>query len=694
MALLEVTDLRTHLTSRRGVNKAVDGVSFKLDTGKSLGVVGESGSGKSMTALSILRLVPQPYAKIVGGSIRFDGEDLLDKSEREMRKIRGGSIAIILQDPIASLNPVFSIGFQIAESVRIHQHLSGKAQLAKVIESLRRVRVSTPEARVRDYPHQFSGGMRQRVVGAIAIACQPKLLIADEATTALDTTIQAQYLDLLRALQRELNLALLFITHDFGIVARMCDDVAVMYAGRIVEHAEVREIFNRPAHPYTIGPARGRSEGRCSRRPPACDPRRAIERLCRAAGLPVCASMHACHRAVPCRKAAADDGQARAHRRVLACARGLRDRHRAAGQRGRVGKGRGMIAASAQRGDRRLPTARQCFGSTTCTSSFRVRRGPLLQRETVTLKAVDGVSFDVRQGETFSIVGESGCGKTTTARAILKVETPTSGSILWHGRNLEDIDEQETKAYRSAVQAVFQDPFSSMNPRLRVGNFITEPLLLNSSIGRKERRERAQAALQQVGLRPEDVDNFPHEFSGGQRQRVAIARAIASAPRLIVLDEPVSSLDVSIRAQIMNLLKSLQEDQGFSYLFIAHHLGTVRYMSQTVGVMYLGRMMELSQSEELFENPLHPYTQALFTAALPDHPDIERKDVMLQDDVAAATNIPSGCRLHTRCPFAKPVCARSRAGMEEGRARSLDRLSSLLNPAALIRFPVCKERQR
>jgi oligopeptide/dipeptide ABC transporter ATP-binding protein len=287
---------------------------------------------------------------------------------------------------------------------------------------------------------------------------------------------------------------------------------------------------------------------------------------------------------------------------------------------------------------------------------FPVRRGPVLRRKTVTLKAVDGVSFEVRQGETFSIVGESGCGKTTTARAILKVETPTSGSIHWQGKNLEHIDEQETKAYRSAVQAVFQDPYSSMNPRLRIGNFIAEPLLLNSSIGRRERRERAQAALEQVGLRPEDIDNFPHEFSGGQRQRVAIARALASAPRLIVLDEPVSSLDVSIRAQIMNLLKSLQEAQGFSYLFIAHHLGTVRYMSQMVGVMYLGRMMELSQSEELFANPLHPYTRALFSAALPDHPDIERKDVMLQNDVAAATDIPSGCRLHTRCPFAKPVC--------------------------------------
>jgi oligopeptide transport system ATP-binding protein len=288
---------------------------------------------------------------------------------------------------------------------------------------------------------------------------------------------------------------------------------------------------------------------------------------------------------------------------------------------------------------------------------FNVRRGPLLQRRTLTLKAVDGVSFDVKEGETFSIVGESGCGKTTTSRAILKVETPTSGSVLWQGRNLQDMDEVETRGYRSAVQAVFQDPYSSMNPRLRVGSFISEPLLLNSSINRKERRERAKAALAQVGLRPEDVDNFPHEFSGGQRQRVAIARAIASSPRVIVLDEPVSSLDVSIRAQIMNLLKSLQEKQGFSYLFIAHHLGTVRYMSQMVGVMYLGRLMELSESEELFEHPLHPYTQALFTAALPDHPDVERKEVMLQNDVAAATDIPSGCRLHTRCPFAKAVCS-------------------------------------
>lgn len=288
---------------------------------------------------------------------------------------------------------------------------------------------------------------------------------------------------------------------------------------------------------------------------------------------------------------------------------------------------------------------------------FNVRRGPLLNRRDVVLKAVDGVSFEVNPGETFSLVGESGCGKSTTARAILKVETPNHGDILWRGRSLAHLDKGQTKAYRSAVQAVFQDPYSSMNPRLRVLDFVGEPMLLNLAIGRKERRERSERALHQVGLRAADINSFPHEFSGGQRQRIAIARGIASDPEMIVLDEPVSSLDVSIRAQIMNLLKALQEEHGYSYLFIAHHLGTVRYMSHMVGVMYLGRMMELSPSEELFTNPVHPYTQALFSAALPDHPDVERKEVLLRNDVAAPTEVPPGCRLHTRCPFALSVCA-------------------------------------
>ena len=288
---------------------------------------------------------------------------------------------------------------------------------------------------------------------------------------------------------------------------------------------------------------------------------------------------------------------------------------------------------------------------------FPVKRGSILTRKTVMLKAVDGVSFDIREGETFSLVGESGCGKTTTARLILKIEEPTQGQVLWRGADIQTLGDEETRQYRAAVQAVFQDPYSSMNPRIRVGDFVSEPLLLNPEMTRQDRLDRAQWAVEQVGLRKEDVHLFPHEFSGGQRQRVAIARALASSPRLIVLDEPVSSLDVSIRAQIMNLLKELQDQAGFSYLMIAHHLGTVRYMSQMVGVMYLGRIVELAPSEDLFQEPLHPYTRALLSAALPDHPDTQREELLLTGDVSSPIDVPSGCRLHPRCPFAMPVCS-------------------------------------
>jgi oligopeptide/dipeptide ABC transporter ATP-binding protein len=288
---------------------------------------------------------------------------------------------------------------------------------------------------------------------------------------------------------------------------------------------------------------------------------------------------------------------------------------------------------------------------------FPVQRGPFFNRRTVPLKAVDGVSFAITQGGTLSLVGESGCGKTTTARTILKLEQPTSGRVLWRGRDLSALNDSQTRAYRAAVQAVFQDPYSSMDPRMRVGDFVAEPLLLHPDLSSAERKERVAEALQQVGLRPADAQLFPHQFSGGQRQRLAVARALSSSPEVIVLDEPVSSLDVSIRAQIMNLLKDLQDRLGLSYLFIAHHLGTVRYMRHTVGVMYLGRIVELASSEELFTNPLHPYTRALLSAALPDHPDMQRQEIILHGEVAAATAVPSGCRLHPRCPFAMPVCA-------------------------------------
>jgi peptide/nickel transport system ATP-binding protein len=661
VALLEVENLRTYLYGRRGVNRAVDGVSFSLDSGRSLGLVGESGSGKSMTALSVLRLVPQPVGRIVGGSVRFNGEALLAKSEAEMRRLRGGEISIILQDPLTSLNPLYSVGFQVGEAVGLHQHLSGKARLDEVIASLQQVRLSSPDTRVKDYPHQFSGGMRQRVVGAIAIACKPRLLIADEATTSLDATIQAQYLALLRDLQRELDLAVLFITHDFGIVARMCDRVAVMYAGRIVEHADVREIFNRPAHPYTEALLEA---------VPKVDS--SVDRLFAIPGFPAtgyarfagcsfadrCAvALERCHHERPPTVEVAPGHVAECWRAEEVYGRAVAPAPSAAAGPGATAQRQPSAGPASDPRRNGARTGEPLITADDLQVYFPVRRGPLLRRRTVLLKAVDGVSFDIPPGATMSLVGESGCGKTTTARAILNIEAPTGGRVLWRGKDLRALSAGETRAYRAAVQAVFQDPYSSMDPRMRVGDFVAEPLLLNPELAGGDRRQRVSEVLQQVGLRAEDAHLFPHQFSGGQRQRIAIARALASSPQVIVLDEPVSSLDVSIRAQIMNLLKELQDRLGLSYLFIAHHLGTVRYMRHRVGVMYLGQLVELAGSEELFTKPLHPYTRALLSAALPDHPDTQREEVLLRGEVASATAVPPGCRLHPRCPFAMPVCA-------------------------------------
>jgi peptide/nickel transport system ATP-binding protein len=652
MALLEVEDLHTYLYARRGVNRAVDGVSFTLDSGQSLGLVGESGSGKSMTALSILRLLPRPAARIVGGKIRFDGEDLLAKSELEMQHLRGADISIILQDPLTSLNPLYTVGFQVGEAVGLHQGLTGRARLDEVIASLQRVRLSSADTRVKDYPHQFSGGMRQRVVGAIAMACKPRLLIADEATTALDATIQAQYLALLRDLKRELDLAVLFITHDFGIVARMCDSVAVMYAGRIVEYADVLQIFDHAAHPYT----RALLEA-----VPKVD--RSSDRLFAIPGSPAtgfsrsggCSFADRCPMVVD-----------RCHRErppAMRVARG----HLAECWRAEEIYSAGAASSPLPIPDSTIrveprpvqPPARadSLVSVENLQVHFPIQRGSVFNRRTVPLKAVDGVSFAILQGQTLSLVGESGCGKTTTARTILDLEQPTAGQVLWRGKDLRALRDGEVRAYRAAVQAVFQDPYSSMDPRMRVGDFVAEPLVLQPAYSARDRQDRVVEVLHQVGLRAEDAQLFPHQFSGGQRQRIAIARALAPSPQVIVLDEPVSSLDVSIRAQIMNLLKDLQDELGLSYLFIAHHLGTVRYMRHRVGVMYLGRIVELAGSEDLFTQPRHPYTQALLSAALPDHPTTQRQEVLLRGEVAAATEVPTGCRLHPRCPFAMPVCA-------------------------------------
>jgi peptide/nickel transport system ATP-binding protein len=655
-ALLEVRDLRTYIYTRRGIVKAVDGASFSVRAGETLGIVGESGSGKSMTCLSILRLVPEPGGRIVGGEIRFDGEDLLAKSPEEMRRLRGSRIAMILQDPMASLNPAMTVGEQVAETLSLHRGLRGRALDERVLELLRQVRISDPERRVHAYPHQMSGGIRQRVAGAIAISCQPSLLIADEPTTSLDVTIQAQYLRLLKEIQRETNLALVFVTHDLGIVAKLCDRVAVMYAGRIVETGRTRDIFNHPRHPYTIGllnclPTlrRGRApltaiEGQppdLANVPPGCSfaPRCPMaEPRCREALPPL--TMLGPEHFVACVRA---EETATLGRRAASVSTDLAPAPNATDRAGDVVlEARGL------------------------TKHFPLSRGMIFARTFGTVKAVDGVDFILRRGETLGLVGESGCGKTTTARLVLSLERPTAGGIFFRGRDIHALAGQELGGYRRAVQAVFQDPYSSLNPRLTIRTTVSEPLAQTEpDLTRAEVSDRVAESLSRVGLRPRIAADYPHELSGGQRQRVAIARALTTNPECILLDEAVSALDVSIRAQVMNLLREIQDRLGVSYLFIAHDLAVVKYVSTRIGVMYLGKLVETATADELYERPLHPYTQVLLNNALPSHPDDVREEVILRGEVPSAFNPPAGCRFHPRCPQALPVCGEKEPVLRE-----------------------------
>jgi peptide/nickel transport system ATP-binding protein len=647
-ALLEVRDLRTHIYTRRGTVKAVDGATFSLRRGETLGIVGESGSGKSMTCLSILRLVPEPGGRIVGGEMIFEGEDLLAKSPEEMRRLRGSRIAMILQDPMASLNPAITVGGQIAETLALHHGLRGRALDQRVLELLRQVRISDPERRVYAYPHQMSGGIRQRVAGAIAISCRPSLLIADEPTTSLDVTIQAQYLRLLKDIQRETNLALIFVTHDLGIVAKLCDRVAVMYAGRIVETGRTRDIFDHPRHPYTIGlldclPTLA----------PGRQPLTAIEGQPPdlAHVPPGCSFAPRCPRVRPDCEQTRLPLEAAGPEHLVACLRAAETPARAPARVSAGAAMRGAPPADAGAGE-------VVIEARGLAKHFALHRGAIFGRAVGTIKAVDGVDFVLRRGETLSLVGESGCGKTTTARLVLRLERPTAGGIFFRGRDVHALRPDELGDYRRAVQAVFQDPYSSLNPRLTIRTTVGEPLARNQpGLARAEVEERIADSLARVGLRPRIADDYPHELSGGQRQRVALARALTTSPECILLDEAVSALDVSIRAQVMNLLRGIQEQLGVSYLFIAHDLAVVKYVSTRIGVMYLGQLVETAASEELYARPLHPYTQVLLSNALPAHPDDTRPEVILSGEVPSAFSPPSGCRFHPRCPRAMRACA-------------------------------------
>ncbi|KZE53283.1 ABC transporter ATP-binding protein [Rossellomorea marisflavi] len=536
-SILKVDNLHISFQSKEEEFDAVRGVSFEVKKGETLGIVGESGSGKSVTARSIMRLLPSPPSYMKEGEITFLGENLAEKTEKEMESIRGRDIGMIFQDPMTSLNPTIRIGNQIAESLMKHQDLSREQAKKEAIDILKQVGIRNSEERYSQYPHEFSGGMRQRVMIAIALACRPTLLIADEPTTALDVTIQKQILNVMKHMQERFGTSIILITHDLGVVAGMCDSVVVMKEGEIVERGTTEEIFASPRHPYTkklLNALPRLDEPKKSKKDPSPD-----------------------------KPPLLDVSSLRQH--------------------------------------------------------FDLGKGH-------TLKAVDDISFFIREGETLGLVGESGSGKSTTGRAILRLNEPTGGVVTYEGMSVNGMTKREMKAMRRHMQMIFQDPYASLNPRFKVMDIIGQALDIHGLCKTKQdRKRRVEELLEMVGLQASHAKRYPHEFSGGQRQRIGIARALAVEPKFIVCDEPLSALDVSIQAQIVDLLQDLQKRLGLTYLFIAHDLSMVKHISDRVAVMYAGKIVELAESEELYANPQHPYTKSLLSAIPIPDPAIEKK---------------------------------------------------------------------
>ncbi len=637
--MLEVRNLRLGFAAGRSTLAAVDGISFAISRGETFALLGESGCGKSATAQGVLRLLPAA-GRLLGGSVRLDGEELLALPEAEMRRIRGHRIAMIFQEPATSLNPVLTVGRQIGEVLERHAGLAGDAARPRMLELLRQVGIADPERRLDEYPFQLSGGMKQRVMIAIALAGDPELLIADEPTTALDVTVQAQILDLLAKIQVDRGMGMLLITHDLGVVARMAHRIGVMYAGELVEVASRDEFFARPRHPYTQAlfaalPDAARRGHRLATIPgqvPALD---AMPAGCRFADR--------CPQAMPvCRECAPAW-------REVAGGHALRCHWQGAGVADAAGHAVTELA---------IEPGRPFLEVAGLQVHFPIRRG-LLQRTVGHVRAVDGVDLAISPGRTLALVGESGCGKTTVGKALLQLIRPSAGSVRLGGADLVGLSGRRLRAARRHLQMVFQDPFASLNPRLRIGEIIGEGMDALGVGSGGERREALVALLGQVGLPAAALDRYPHEFSGGQRQRIAIARALAVQPELLVCDEPTSALDVSVQAQILNLLKELQAELGVAYLFITHNFGVVDYLAHDVAVMYLGRIVERGRAEEVLGAPRHPYTQALLSAVPSPHPGDAGERIRLPGETPSPASPPAGCHFHPRCPKAVDVCRQS-----------------------------------
>ena len=642
--LLRVRDLRTWFLTDAGAVRAVDGVSFALRRGETLGIVGESGSGKSVCARSIMRLLDEP-ARIVGGSIEFRGRDLASLSESEIRDIRGAEIAMVFQDPMTSLNPVLRIGRQLVEAMTSHRRFTRRDARGRAVALLRRMGVSGPERALTAWPHMFSGGMRQRVMLAMGFSNTPALIIADEPTTALDVTIQAQILDLLRELNADVGTAVILISHDLGVIASICARVLVMYAGEIVEEGAPEELLSDPRHPYTWALLNAA---------PRIDAAAANRRLVTIEGQPPdpLAWPDGCRFRARCPFAIARCAE---HPELLAVGTDRAARCWVT-QDGQALQAPRLPAAAAMAEARATMPLLRVRG---VAKHFRLPRDGMFGRARV-LRAVDGVDLDVARGETVGLVGESGCGKSTLARLVTRLHEPTAGEIVFDGRDITHASISEMRPLRRRMQMIFQDPYASLNPRMPVREILAGPLRLHGiAAGEAAVRHRVAELLDLVGLPPAAAARFPHEFSGGQRQRISIARALAVGPEFIVGDEPISALDVNIQAQIINLMVALQERLGLTYLFIAHDLAVVRHVCDRIVVLYLGRVMETARAESLFARPLHPYTRSLLDAApLPD-PRVQRqrRHVTLRGETPSAIAPPSGCRFRTRCNFAEARCA-------------------------------------
>ncbi len=642
--LLKVENLETWLGDGDRPVRAVDGVDLTIRKGETFALLGESGCGKSMTALSIMRLLP-PAGRIKGGQVLLGDTSLLDLPEYAMREERGGRMAMIFQEPMTSLNPVLTIGQQIGEAVRIREGLNKQSLGQRIVELLDSVGIPDPERRVSEYPHQLSGGMKQRVMIAMALAGRPELLIADEPTTALDVTIQAQVLNLLKTLQQQTGMAILLITHDLGVVAEVADRVAVMYAGQIIEVADSERFFRQPQHPY--------SQKLFQSLP---DSNKRSQRLAVIRGsvpalnqtFTACRFMDRCHRAFDACHQAPEWTQLQADEGV-----------------------RCHLAGRADQWQKDVTTAEQheLQGEVTGDAllldvkglkvHFPIHKG-VFKRTIGYVKAVDGVSLAIAPGKTLALVGESGCGKTTVGKGILQLVKPTDGSVCFASDELTQLSGNALRSRRSELQIIFQDPVASMNPRMLVGDIIEEGMKAQKIVRNSvQRHARVVELLEQVGLPIDSASRYPNEFSGGQRQRICIARALAVDPKLIICDEPTSALDVSVQAQILNLLKSLQRSRGLAYLFITHNISVVAYLADEVAVMYLGRIVERGAVEQLLAKPKHPYTKALLSAVPVADPKAQREVIRLEGDMPSPANPPAGCHFHPRCPVVMEQCRKA-----------------------------------